>query len=343
MSEQDVMDRRVEAEVLFKQFRIPMPHVMGVQRELAVLRRVGRRSVGQPQKIQVIIGPSHSGKSTIIKDWRETIARDEPLGDRPHPVLYVELTEKATVKSMGRDILTALGVSAPPDEVLEEELRTLSRRRGSTRNAFRDGTPAVMHVVVKALRNARTEVLVLDELHHLVQSDTAHKTMWSVTEAIKWLSNRGVCPIVCVGIRKVQTIVDATNNVQFANRQAMPVFIDPMDLDVPGDAMTFGGYVEALDQLIVEHGLLPERSGLSDAHTLACLYDVSKGILGRVSKLVEAATSLTIDAGRKRLTVDDLSRATDRYAIALRLTNWNPWKQGPRSVQVIRTLADKED
>lgn len=340
MMDASVTTRCADAEVLFKQFRIPMPHVMDIQDDLEILRQVGRRTLGQPQKISVIMGPSHCGKTTIIKDWRENIARTEDLDGRVHPVLYVELSEKATVKSMGRDILTALGMDAPPEEVLEEQLRTKRRRNGPIAS-FRDGAPAVMHIVVRALRNARIEVLVLDELHHLVQSDNADRTMWSVTESIKWLSNRGVCPIVCVGISKIQSIVDATNNSQFANRQTAPTYLLPLDLADPDAAMTFGGYVEALDQLIVAEGILPERSGLSDAKTVACLYDVSKGVLGRVARLVEEATKGAIRKGHRSLHPEDLSRATDLYAIALALTDQNPWKRGPRHIDVIRALAKK--
>ncbi|MGI3904016.1 MAG: TniB family NTP-binding protein [Janthinobacterium lividum] len=342
-TDMSVVERRVRAEVEFKALRIPLPHVRSIQAELEVLRRVGRESKGQSQKIQAIIGPSHSGKTTVIKDWCEIIGRQAYDSHRRHPILYVNLTEHATVKSMAGDIALALGADALPLETVQDVQRSKPRRHISGAGTIRDSTGIMMHLAARAMQNAGVELLIIDELHHLIRGEGATRTRWDVTEALKWLADQGVCPVVCIGIRKIQSVVDATTNSQMANRQTMPVYIEPVDMRRKDQAQTFVRYCTALDVLMVKQGILAERSGLASKQTVECLYDVSKGILGRVSRLVEVATQLAIGREHHSLHDDDLSDATDRYAIRLNLTKHNPWVDGPRDFEVIWNEAKRQD
>ena len=342
-TEMSVVERRVRAEVEFKSLRIPLPHVRSIQAELEVLRRVGLATKGQGQKIQAIIGPSHSGKTTIIKDWCEIMGRQEQVPSRRQPILYVNLTEKATVKSMAGDIALALGANALPMDTIQDIHRAKPRRRMSDTAASRDGTGIMMHLAARAMQNAGVELLIIDELNNLIRGEGAKQTRWDVTEALKWLADQGICPVVCMGIRKIQPVIDATNNGQMANRQSTPIYIEPVDMRRKDEAQTFVRYCTALDVLMVKQGILTERSGLARRETVECLYDVSKGILGRVSRLVEAATQIAIRRGHASLQVQDLSDATAWYAIKLNLTSHNPWIDGPRDFKVIWNESERQD
>lgn len=334
------VERRIRAEAEFKKFRIPLPHVRQIQKELEVLRGVGLESKGQGQKILAIVGPSHSGKSTVVKDWRENLTAKGGIGhNNPHAVLHVELTQHSTVKTMAADIALKLGADALPVETVQDAMRSKPRRRTSADVAESKVTGLMMHMAARALQNAGVELLVIDELNHLMRGEKAVQTRWEVTEALKWLVDQGICPVVVMGIRKIQSVIEATNNAQVSNRQMMPIYIDPVDMGREDQAKQFVKYCAALDVLIVRHGILAERSDLALGETLMNLYDVSKGILGRVSRLVEVATQLAIDRGHERLEVEDLSDATEGYAMRLKLTDRNPWADGPRDLQVIRREA----
>ena len=338
------MERRIRAEAEFKTFRIPLPHVRRIQKELEFHRGVGLRSKGKPQKILAIVGPSHSGKSTVVHDWREGLAVQGGIGhDNPHAVLHVELTQHSTVKTMAADIALKLGADALPVETVQDAMRSKPRRRTSADVAESKVTGLMMHMAARALHNAGVELLVIDELNHLMRGDKAVQTRWEVTEALKWLVDQGICPVVVMGIRKIQSVIEATNNSQVANRQLMPIYIEPADMGREDQAKQFVNYCAALDVLVVEHGILAERSDLALGATLMNLYDVSKGILGRVSRLVEVATQLAIDRGHERLKVEDLSDATEGYAMRLKLTNRNPWVGGARDFDVIRREAKQAE
>ena len=186
----------VEAE--FMKFRIPMPRVTETQEDLDVLRKTGRKSIGMQQKILPIFGPSQSGKSTIIKDWRERIQRREKPAPGRHPILHVELTSNATIKSLGIDIIAALDKDALPDSVVDDASNRKPRLRANARagDVFRDtNVDRVLYQALTAIENAGTEVLVIDELHHLISTNT-DKKRWRVTEALKWITLKGVCPLV---------------------------------------------------------------------------------------------------------------------------------------------------
>lgn len=56
----------------------------------------------------------------------------------------------------------------------------------------------------------------------------------------------------------------------------------------PSSRISFG-YWERLDQEIVRLGLMPEPTGLHHAEVVAALHTVTSGVVGRISRLTEAA------------------------------------------------------
>ncbi|WP_159731624.1 TniB family NTP-binding protein [Methylosinus sp. Ce-a6] len=332
----------VEAE--FMKFRIPFPRVTETQEDLDTLRATGRKSIGMQQKILPIFGPSQSGKSTIIKDWRERIQRREKPAAGRHPILHVELTSNATIKSLGIDIIAALDHDALPDAIVDDASKRLDKKRATTRegDVFRDTSiDRVLYQALTALQNANTEVLVIDELHHLVTTNT-DKRRWKVTEALKWITLKGVCPLVLVGIDDARTVVDAHTNPQIAGRCLPPVLLSPLNLGDLREKKMFAGYIMALDKKIVEHGLLPQESGLLQGDWLACFHDVSKGVIGTVAHLLAVAVVNAIKRKSSRVELEDLDYATRRWAIPLKHTDdHNPWINGPRDLRVINATGSR--
>lgn len=333
----------VEAE--FEKFRIPMPRVQEAQEDLDTLRKTGRKSVGRQQKILPIFGPSQAGKSTIIKDWRERIQRKEKPAPGRHPIVHVELTANATIKSLGIDIIAALDTDALPDAVIDDAGNRRQRVRANTRvgDVFRDtNVDRVLYQALAALENAGAEVLVIDEAHHLVTTAT-DKRRWKVTESLKWMTLKGVCPLVLVGIDDARVIVDAGTNPQVAGRCLSPILLSPLNLGDAEERTMFAGYILALDKKIVEHGLLPGESGLIQDNWVACFHDVSKGVIGTVAHLVAVAVVNAMKRGSQRVELMDLDYATRKWAIPLGHTDGhNPWIKGPRDLRVIEADTRKK-
>ena len=274
--------------------------------------------------------------------YKEGISDEEKLPKNWHPVLHVTLTSKATVASLGADILHAMGELAPPPQVVDDLIARGGRRRFRDHDDPKGTIPQILHLAVRALALAKIELLVIDEMQHLIQSET-QKTMWSVADAIKWLSIKGVCAICCVGIRSILNVISATSNrSQFAIRCRPPILLDPVDMEDSEQRVAFMSYLLALDERLVSHGIFKEGSDLVQRDWIDCFYDVSHGILGRVSRLVETAAGIAIREGRDRITHEDLSFATERWAMTLQLTDHDPWRKGARDYREIAKLAEMD-
>jgi hypothetical protein len=314
-----IEDHLAHARLEFRRFRIPHPHVARIATELGVLRKVGqasrkeweakgRRGARIPQKFLAIIGPSQTGKSTSIQNYLETVVAAEAHDDQTEPVLHVTLSAKANTKSLGSDILEAY-----EDPDFDSGTAKSLLRRASTQ-----------------VESARTDVLVLDEIHHLIDNDKAGTTAWSVTETIKRMLIRGACPFVIIGTEKAKPLL--LTNSQFKGRTYTPMFLDPLDLSLPSDRRTFIEHCAGFDLKLVEHGIFPGASGLVRGEIPAALYDVSRGVIGTASAVCEAAAEAAIRAGRTSVTLDDIDDAIENWAIPLQYTDYNPIRQGLREI-----------
>lgn len=313
-------DRLAHARLEFRKFRIPHPHVARIAAELDVLRKVGQASRREweakgsrgariPQKFLAVIGPSQIGKSVSVQNYLETVVAAERHDDQTEPVLHVTLTAKANTKSLGQDILEAY---------LDNDFDT-----GTARSLLRRASTQV--------ESARTDVLVLDEIHHLIDNDKNGTTAWSVTETIKRMLIRGACPFVIMGTEKARPLL--LKNPQFKGRTYTPLFLDPLDLARPAERKVFIEHCAGFDLKLVEHRIFPKPSGLVRGEIPAALYDVSEGVIGTASAVFEAAAEIAIRDGRSAITLDDISDAIDGWAIPLQYTDYNPITQGLREIR----------
>jgi len=326
-----IVERLAHAREEFMKFEIDVPYFRGPHIDFDFMREAGRKTKGQQQLIKAVVGASQGGKSTVARIWARRIP---PRPGRHHPVLHVTLLPSATPRSLGIDIMRQLGTFAPPMEVIED----MARRRGRPRlrNDEKAIGPILLHNALNALELADIELLVLDEVGHLIRSDKATQTRWEVADAIKVLSIKGVCPIVLIGVPEILPVLSALNNPQLAGRSLPPFFLNPLDITIRGEALTFMRYIAALDNLLVQHGVFPQQSNLNQGDWSACFYDVARGLPGRVSNLVEQATYFAMKAERDFIAKEDLSNATRFWAMAHNFADYDPWKHGPRDIKVLK-------
>jgi len=331
-----IVERLAHAREEFMKFEIDVPYFRGAHIDFDFMREAGRKTKGQQQLIKAVVGASQGGKSTVARLWARRIP---PRPGRHHPVLHVTLLPSATPRSLGIDMMRALGEYAPPMEVIED----MARRRGRPRlrNDEKAIGPILLHNALNALELADIELLVLDEVGHLIRSDKATQTRWEVADAIKVLSIKGVCPIVLIGVPEILPVLSALNNPQLAGRSLPPFFLNPMDIGIREDAVTFKRYIAAIDNLLVEHRIFPRKSDLNQGRWPECFYDVARGLPGRVSNIVEQAAYFALKAEREFIAEEDLSNATRFWAIALRYADYDPWKDGPRDLKILRKQLEE--
>lgn len=325
-------------DVQMKRFRIDHPRLTeGIER-LDAMREAGLESKGEPQLILPIIGPSGSGKTTTVLAWRDDIAeREGRARTEAHKILMVKLSANANVKQLGADIFHALGENGLPREVVADMLGRQGTRLGRPIDPLADlKAPQIMHAAATALSLAGTEYLVIDEIHHLVHKDTGRATKWSVSETLKSLADSGVCPIAVVGTYEARCLLTAENNDQFVQRCAEPISLDPLDISYGDECELFAGYITALGTKFAEHGIFPDDQRFDREDFIACFYDLSGGVIGRASRLARIAGEITIRRGSEMIERQDLSRAVRRWAIPFKITDHDPWANGPRDFKVSR-------
>ena len=324
-------------KTLMKDIRIPHPRLEDAHARLHRLRMVGNGSRRKPQRILPILGPSYSGKSTIVKDFREQIAISERPAAGRHPVLHVTLSAKSTIRGLGADIIDALEQDGLPEEVLADLVGArMARRKGNVGDSLNQ--TRAMRVATRLLELAGVELLIIDEVHHFVHSDGAKKTAWSVSEELKNFAITGVCPLVVIGVGEARRIISRANNIQFVQRCEPPIIMAPLNNELKDEAQMFTDYADALDKQLRETGIFDRLSDLAAGRNLECLYDVSAGVIGTVSNLVEIAAEIAIARKAASIGPEDLSAATERWAIPFGYVEKNPWRKRPRTLAQMRAV-----
>jgi hypothetical protein len=304
----------------FRRIRIEHPRLLAIRREINELRADARSSRGQEQHVLPVIWPSQSGKSIAIKHYQESVigCEDHPKGCIP--LLSVVISNGSSLRQLQADILSPLVV----DEFGNADEKELKY-----------GTEALFRRKVRRYAEKRgTEVIAIDEAQHLITKN-AGKTATAVAESIKLMAIEGAAAFIVLGIPETWTIFQA-NNKQLPLRCRPPIFLNPLDFEVPYEAELFAGYIAMLDLKLVEHGLTSEPSGFIEDDMVASFWEVSRGIIGIVSRLVRVAWEYAVALGLTTVPRPYLAAATERWAMRLGLTRTNPFTDGARPVRVIK-------
>ena len=95
----------------------------------------------------------------------------------------------------------------------------------------------------------------------------------------------------------------------------------------------FLDHCAGFDLKLVEHKIFPKLSDLIANDIPACMYDVSRGVIGTVSNVFEVATEIALRRGDDCIRRDDLSAAVRTWAIPLDLTDHDPFSLGVRKLK----------
>lgn len=311
-----VTEHLAAAEIAFKRFRIPHTRVDKVADAIDVLRVVGRnvrlewerggcRGKRPEQKFLPILAPSGSGKSTSIRSYLETRVAREAIPDGVRPVVHVTLSEQASPARAAADILEEYG-----DPDFEEGTGTKRIKRAGI-----------------LMDLARTETLIIDEMHHLINKDTGAKTATGVTQMIKRMLIRGTAPLVLVGTMEAEPVLLSDN--QMKNRCLPPLFLPPLDSKDKKDKMTWIEHCAGFDIQLVKHGVFKRDSNLAANDIPAYAMELSSGVIGTASRFFEVAAAIAIRRGAPCIEWDDLHDAVRDWAIPLGFVDVNRFGDAP--------------
>ena len=239
----------------------------------------------------LLTGPAQAGKSTIINSYAEAKNTPEALGSGRLPVLHVTLEANVTRKGLAQDILGTF-----------EEF-------GYEVGSLRVSETILLKRVRANLKGAGTELLILDEFHHLINSDNA-KLACSVGETIKRMLIKGICPIALAGIEAARAPL--TLNSQLMQRSIPELNLyclkadnaDDLDLLVP----FIVSFIKKANEIISSDKSEPKL----ERDVLFAIIEVTHGVLGAICNLIKDAFVLATLDGREKICREDLADSAER-------------------------------
>ena len=282
----------------FKEVFIPYPIHMSLHVELDYLQKLGRQTVGKPQMGLRVLGPSGSGKTAAVLAYIAAVERTRPRTPTFVPVLKVDLERGSTPKKFMMSILQAYGdLHAGHGNELALKIR-----------------------VFACFERLGTELLIVDEFQHLNYRNGVKN---DVTDTLKGMLDAGVIPMAFLGTEEAAPMF--VRNLQLNGRLLPPCDLDLLTARRPDHQKLFATFVAKLEQVVVERGIMPQRSNLAGDNLLPGLFEVSAGVIGRVCRLFEAALVHALRRDADKLERIDISWATEHWAMEQAFIDRNPF------------------
>ena len=283
---------------------VPTRRVKAAMAELDLVWEHGR---GRDNMMAVmILGQPRSGKTRIVKRWAaEKLGLAEyPEGTSIAPsICYVEIEPKCSMRSFCGDVLQALGDPNPD--------------HGSW--------PAKTRRIVAQVKKQNRQVLILDEMHRLIDADTA-KVKQDIGQWITAFLNKRLCSLVLAGEESAERVFEPVpgnhnpNNLQLEGRSYGAFYLTPYDWNNEDDRTEFRAVIHEIEKRLA----LPEPSRMGAALNIALrIHRFSDGYLGRAARLIAKAYLHSIKKGRPMIGMEELADAVDELRIgsARKLTN----------------------
>jgi hypothetical protein len=243
--------------------------------ELEVLCRM--EDAIRPQG-RLLVGRSLMGKSSIFDEFlRNHRASDNPDGEAAVvPVLVVQYPEVAQ-EGIYPEILNKLGAKMPANSKLQDLRRS----------------------AIDLLHRVGLRILLIDELHNVLEGSA--NAQRKGLNSIKYLMNELRRPVVCAGTVEVLNAIKSDPQM-YSRLKRLPLarFADDMDF---------------LELLVGFEMALPLRksSGLDDVELSSLIFQVTRGIVGEASDLLNSAAIYAIEEGFECITVEVLKAVTGQW------------------------------
>lgn len=255
-----------------------------------------------------ILGPSGTGKSTIIREFVASI--DIPNDGQSRPVVVVETPSNPTVKSMASEVLKSIG---DPMYYRGTEVQMTDRIR-------------------RFLKALDTRLLIFDELQNLIDKES-DKLSFKASDWLKRLINMAHIPVAIVGLERTQELFLV--NEQLRRRFVEAYEIKPFDWSVPhGRKMlrSFLGTLQGYIRFSTDIDLASEKMALR-------MYYATGGLVGYIMKIVREAERY---AQGEPITTELLAKSYSTVVNGSNRININPFISDD-TAQLDRALAVIEE
>lgn len=210
-------------------------------------------------------GLSGVGKSTLVQTYASLFPRLETETGSKIPIFYMETPSPVTVKAMAAEMLARLGDPGAQRETLW----------------------SMNHRLVNFIRDCEVRLVILDDFHHLIDSETK-RILETVSDWLKVLIKNTGVPFLVVGIDgEVQRILKANTQL---NRLFIRETLSPFQWD-PTQPHT-------IDEFLGLMTFLEEKFHLHFAKTLISeelfyrIHYATDGLMAHIMRLFYKVASL---------------------------------------------------
>jgi Cdc6-like AAA superfamily ATPase len=222
----------------------------------------------------LLYGSTRTGKTTVSMEYTDIHHEHKKGNNIIVPVLYVECPATITIKSIIVNMIEAL---KSPYSISNVGILLLRLK--------------------KMLIAAKTEMIIIDEIHNLLDGGTNYQLSLNF---IKHLSNRLNIPIVLVGTEKAKTILSVDKQVKL---RFTPFELKPFKPDE-----------EYIRMLLTIESIFPLRnaSNLANPETAKLIMDLSEGLMGEMIDLLKDAATVAIRNKSEKISPDLIKKAYKR-------------------------------
>lgn len=265
--------------------------------QLDALRLLGQERGHKPHRYLRCLAPAASGKTTVARNYAHGVNERVPVGSQAIPVIYYSLQNNLTSKGFVRWAIDAFGYQAP-----QYGTEAQMRRR-----------------LLMLFKQHQVELLILDEIHHLMNRHYSSE----ILNLLKSLVNDGVCPIAVLGTPAAASLLNGSS--EFTQRCAFVADIKPLGNEL-SDRKILAWFLSEMNRHLISSKVCKGDGGFLTDQVADLLSEVSDGVLGLISRLLQCALEVSIRSGSDVIRVRDLCLAIDLWAIPQGVVKSNPFK-----------------
>lgn len=263
----------------------------------------GEPGTGKTTICRVLLGRRPASEIKVEEDGLRSVV----------PAFYCAVPAEVSIKGLATEMLTRLGCSE-----MRGDRIALERR------------------LIALLGTCRTEVIFLDEFHHLLARG-AEKTRAGVCDWVKGLMNDTGIPIVLVGMPKCEAIID--EHPQLARRFPYRAHLRA----IPYASTTrseFTRVLKAFRQALIDHADMREVVAFTDGALGAALYVATAGNMNAIRQLLYEVVGVALHRGDGVIVAEDFAEAFARVHLDTALArDRNPFTLDSVDVRAIIAKA----